>query len=184
MVTIRTGKSTRDDLDSINGVIYAPNRTPAADFDVNTTRDESTETGTGIIDRPVRYKNRKANRGGAAVSLAGDYYVGISMNYGIGAGTTGVDQPYEIAFDVDGEPVEGPEWRMVNADGPPPSDTPPSAEEEETETAEAEEPENADTDQQAQESESDEGGINLMWIAVGGGILLLIILAALLLRRR
>ncbi|MDD6907641.1 MAG: VWA domain-containing protein [Bacteroidaceae bacterium] len=184
VVTIRTGKSEREKQDHITGAIYSPHLHKARDFELRLPVNEGSESATMTIDKPVLYSNRGENTMGGTLSLAGDYYVGIAMDYGDGRWTSGIDQPYKIAFDVEGEPVEGPEWRMVNADGPPPSDTPPSAEEEETETAEAEEPENADTDQQAQESESDEGGINLMWIAVGGGILLLIILAALLLRRR
>ncbi len=184
VVTIRTGKSERDDYDRIEGVIYSPHRLEIDDLSVNPPYKEGSESATATIEKPILFNNREKNRASGTLSLAGDYYIGVSMNYGFGEGTTGIDQPYKIGFDVEGDKLDGPEWRLVTADGPPPSDTPPATEKEETESSEAEGPEDTNTDQQAQESDSDEGGIKLMWIAIGAGILLLIILAALLLRRR
>ncbi|CAM3886821.1 vWA domain-containing protein [Corynebacterium frankenforstense] len=186
VVTIRTGKSERGDvLDRISGTIYSPHLIEAREFVVEPPED-GTETTTATTEKPILFNNRQSNRAGGKFSLAGDYYVGVAMRLGSSDEARGIDQPYEIAFDVEGDKVDGPEWRMVNADGPPPSDTPPSDEKDKDAEKKDDKAEAADTDQQAQESE-DDGGFNLMWIAAAaGGILViaLIIIVALLLTRR
>lgn len=187
VVTIRTGKSEREEVERIAGVIYSPHRARSADLEVSPPYDGGSDSGTATTDRPVLFNNREANAGGQKSSLAGDYYVGVAMYNRLAEDEiTGIDQPYEIVFDVEGEKVDGPEWRMVNADGPPPSDTPPSAEKDKDAEKKDDEAGSGDTAQQAQESD-DEGGFNLMWIAAAaGGILViaLIIIVALLLTRR
>lgn len=80
------------------------------------------------LTRPVLFNNRASDTGGF---LPGRRLLHRSRHVR-GRDTnavTGIDQPYEIAFE--GDKTDGPEWRMVNADGPPPSDTPPSTEKQE-----------------------------------------------------
>ncbi|APT88687.1 hypothetical protein CFRA_04795 [Corynebacterium frankenforstense DSM 45800] len=184
VVTLRSNKSERENVDRIAAVIYSPHRVSSAELDVSPPHDGGSDSGTAATDRPVLFNNRASDTGGPT-SLAGDFYIGVAMYYGRDTNAvTGIDQPYEIAFE--GDKTDGPEWRMVNADGPPPSDTPPSTEKQEGADKEGDKADSEDTDQQAQDSD-DDGGFNLMWIAAAaGGILViaLIIIVALLMTRR
>lgn len=121
VVTMRTGPSVRDSPDTMYAAMYGPVRHGVASEYVSFYEDEAELTAAS--DRPVNFTNRDANVGGARVAIAGEHYLAVSMNVQ-GSGPNGVEQPFEFAIRMDGEPGEGPDWEPVNEPGPTPSSSP------------------------------------------------------------
>ena len=121
VVTMRTGPSVRDSPDTMYAAMYGPVRHGVASEYVSFYEDGAELTAAS--DRPVNFTNRDANVGGARVAIAGEHYLAVSMNVQ-GRGPNGVEQPFEFAIRMDGEPGEGPDWEPVNEPGPTPSSSP------------------------------------------------------------
>ena len=121
VVTMRTGPSVRDSPDTMYAAMYGPVRHGVASEYVSFYEDGAELTAAS--DRPVNFTNRDANVGGARVAIAGEHYLAVSMNVQ-GSGPNGVEQPFEFAIRMDGEPGEGPDWEPVNEPGPTPSSSP------------------------------------------------------------
>lgn len=121
VVTYRVGPSVREAADTIHLDMFGPVRHGIAGN--YTPFYEEVEEETFAVDRPILYRNREANQGGRDRALAGRHYLAVSLNVA-GDAALGVDQPFEFAIRMDGQPVEGPEWVPVNEPGPEPSPTP------------------------------------------------------------
>lgn len=121
VVTMRTGPSVRDSPDRMYASMYGPVRHGVASEYVSFYEDGAELTAAS--DRPVNFSNRDANVGGERVAIAGEHYLAVSMNVQ-GSGPNGVEQPFEFAIRMDGEPGEGPDWEPVNEPGPTPSSSP------------------------------------------------------------
>ena len=97
---------------------------------------------------------------------------------------TGVEQPYEFAVMLDGEPVDGgPDWTPTYENGPEPSDEPikfdgaSSPGEERTVEETTENTEEAETTEAAEAAEEKSGGFSLPLLG-GLGVLLLAVVGA------
>ena len=168
VVTVRTGLSVREAADTLYADIYGPVRHEIADGYESFYEDPGELTIAA--DRPIIFRNRDANAGGASVAIAGEHYVAVSMNV-TGSGALGVEQQFEIGVRLDGQPSEGPEWVPVNEPGPMPSDTPPDGD-----SAGSPAPESDDDTEQVAVDE-DAPGWSGVWL-MGGGVLLLVAAAA------
>lgn len=118
VVTMRTGPSVTESLDKMYATVYGPVRHELAGGYEGFYEDPGELTIAA--DRPIHFRNREANVGGASSAIAGEHYVAVSMNVS-GSGALGVEQPFEIGVRLDGSPGSGPEWEPVNEPGPTPS---------------------------------------------------------------
>lgn len=121
VVTMRTGQSVTESLDKMYATVYGPVRHELAGGYEGFYEDPGELTIAA--DRPIHFRNREANVGGASSAIAGEHYVAVSMNVS-GSGALGVEQPFEIGVRLDGSPGSGPEWEPVNDPGPTPSSSP------------------------------------------------------------
>ena len=116
----------------------------------------------------------------------GFYYVWFGMSTKGAGEVTGVEQPYEFAVSIDGEPADGgPDWEPTYEDGPEPSDEPIKFD-------------SANNDDSKKDSENDDDGAGaadddesgrpswLLALVIGSGLLLLLLIGLLvfLLRRK
>ena len=123
VVNVRTGASERQAADTLNFKLYSPLRIDHGS-DSLVFYDESDEGA--IAGDVVKYRNRELHgKKDSPRAYAGAYYVGVALDQGKEDDIMGVEQPFEIAFDVVGEKTDGPDWRPTDKNGPEPSDTPP-----------------------------------------------------------
>mgnify|MGYP001964284656 CR=1 FL=1 len=187
VINYRTGVAERETGESLNANLYSPFR---ATLDTDLALFATSYTAEGAVaGDTVNFRNREDGSTGKQIANAGYYYVGLAMDQGEGEELMGVEQPFEIAFAVDGQTTNGPEWRPTDEDGPEPSDTPPS-------TRSSEEPEATESETtQAESEESDtpetgdggSGSRGMLTAAIGIGIVVLlaaIAVAVAVLRRR
>lgn len=122
---------------------------------------------------------------GIEAPYQGDYYIWFSQDWVYGnTAPTGVEQPYEFAVALDGEPAEGgPDWVPTSEPGPEPADEPlkfdavsDSEAESTAESSVAEAEDSEAQEQAAAEEESD--GFGLVPMLLGGAVVLLLIAAA------
>ena len=158
-----------------------PVRTVVEDPHLTSSSSNDTEVARATADRPVRYNNRNANWGGGSSTVAGDYFIAVSMSIPQQEGSlSGIEQDYELAVDVTGEVDEHPnDWRPSYEPGPEPTDEPPTydaASEEATAEVETSEEAAADaeTENTAAEGSSEGGFSALIWGVVGLLVLALI----------
>ena len=156
-----------------------PVRAVIADNNTTSSSSDKTNVTQVMADRPLRYNNRNANWGGHPQSMAGDYFIAVSMSVPRQEESLDrIEQDYELAVDVRGAVDEGSAWRPSFEPGPEPSDTPPtfdatSDEATETTTA-AHADEDSDVANAAAEGNSESGFTGLIWGTVGVLILGLI----------
>ncbi len=131
----------------------------------------------------VSFRNRESGSTGAREANAGYYYVGLGMTQSDEDEITGVEQPFEIAFDAVGEKTDGPDWRPTQENGPEPSDTPPD-------TGGKKDGEKSDESEQTQAQDDDDGkdsGRGILIALISAGILAVLaalVAAIVVLRRR
>ena len=170
VVNLRTGASEREAADNLNVRLYSPLKEKAGDATLSFYDDKAEGSVVGDV---AQYRNREEAMGDRSNTNAGYYYVGASMSQGNEDEIMGVEQPFEIAFDVEGEKADGPDWRPTDKDGPEPSDTPPNME-----SAKESSENGADESTQAKEaSDSGDGGLNMRTIVmalIGLGVVVLI----------
>lgn len=130
---------------------------------------------------------------GIEAPYQGDYYIWFSQDWVYGnTAPTGVEQPYEFAVALDGEPAEGgPDWVPTSEPGPEPADEPLKfdavSDSEAESTAESSVAEAEDDEAQEQTAaEEESGGFGLMPMLLGGAVVLLLVAAvvALVIRRK
>ena len=168
VVNARTGASERDAAESLTFQLYSPLRMDHGN-DSLIVYDEAEEGA--VVGEVVDYRNRDRGADNPESGYAGYYYVGVALDQGSEKEIMGVEQPFEIAFDVVGEKTDGPDWRPTDKNGPEPSDTPPG--DQANNSADASESKEAAPAQE----ESEGGGLN--WMVMAGiiviGILVLLI---------
>lgn len=178
-ITAATGKSLTESADTIRFELFSPLRYRVADGKL-IFFDDDREVESTKPDRPVNYRNREANAGGKEQANAGTHYLAVTMNIPSGSDAPrGVEQPFEFAVALDGDPAEGPDWRPSTEPGPEPSDAPPGTESTTTESApQSSAAQSGETDAVAAAS-TDDGrpGWMLPAIAGAGAIVLLALLA-------
>lgn len=170
---------------------YNPTRgSVLAGDDIYVVDEEEVERSAG--DSAVQWANR-TEYADAPLTLPGTYYLVFTKsvnNYKINC-TAGIDQGYSFKVELDGEPMDGPEFTPNFAPGAEPSDVPinlASASEDldkasETTTAEGA-PKEGDNAKQsadadvAQAGEDSAGGSNLKGMLIGAGVVLLIAVGA------
>ena len=173
VVKMKTPESVTEDADVIKVGIYDSQRKLSGEGSLN-VYDDAKESD------PIapKYYAQVANDIGK--SYQGYYYLNFAMNSKLEDGIAGVEQPYEFAVIVDGQPFNGgPDWTPTYEDGPEPSDEPikfdgaMSTDEQQTveETTEAAE----ETEQVLAEEEA--GGLSLPLLG-GLGVLLLAVIGA------
>lgn len=153
--------------------------------------EEEVERSAG--DSAVQWANR-TEYVDAPLMLPGTYYLVFakSVNENASDRTSGMDQGYSFKVELDGEPMDGPEFTPNFEPGAEPSDTPinlASASEDldkASETTKAEDaPKEGDNAEQqsadadvAQAGEDSAGGSNLKGMLIGAGVVLLIAVGA------
>ena len=184
VVTVKSGKSLTGAAGNIKFGVMDPLRHDRAQSSLGLHGEENQE---GPIAPPARVWP------GIEAPYQGDYYIWFSQDWVYGnTAPTGVEQPYEFAVALDGEPAEGgPDWVPTSDPGPEPADEPikfDAASESETEsTAESSVAEAEDSEAQDQAAAEEEAsGFGLMPMLLGGAVVLLLIAAvvALVLRRK
>ena len=184
VVTAKSGKSLTGAAGNIKFGVMDPLRHDRAQSSLGLHGEENQE---GPIAPPARVWP------GIEAPYQGDYYIWFSQDWVYGnTAPTGVEQPYEFAVALDGEPAEGgPDWVPTSDPGPEPADEPikfDAASESETEsTAESSVAEAEDSEAQEQAAAEEEAsGFGLMPMLLGGAVVLLLIAAvvALVLRRK
>lgn len=130
---------------------------------------------------------------GIEAPYQGDYYIWFSQDWVYGnTAPTGVEQPYEFAVALDGEPAEGgPDWVPTSEPGPEPADEPlkfdavSDSEAESTAESSVAEAEDSEAQEQAA-AEEESGGFGLVPMLLGGAVVLLLVAAvvALVIRRK
>ena len=184
VVTVKSGKSLTGAAGNIKFGVMDPLRHDRAQSSLGLHGEENQE---GPIAPSARVWP------GIEAPYQGDYYIWFSQDWVYGnTAPTGVEQPYEFAVALDGEPAEGgPDWVPTSDPGPEPADEPikfDAASESETEsTAESSVAEAEDSEAQEQAAAEEEAsGFGLMPMLLGGAVVLLLIAAvvALVLRRK
>ena len=183
VVNLRTGASARGEVEQLNFKLYSPLRMDLGGDSVILYDDNREGDIAGDV---VNYRNRERDGRDSKRSNAGTYYVAVSLAQGGDEEVMGVEQPFEIAFDVEGEKEDGPDWRPTDEDGPEPRDTPPGTEDSDDKDGDEQESDQTSTEAQG---DSDGGGVSMRTIVIGligiGVISLLALIGALLkLRRR
>lgn len=130
---------------------------------------------------------------GIEAPYQGDYYIWFSQDWVYGnTAPTGVEQPYEFAVALDGEPAEGgPDWVPTSEPGPEPANEPlkfdavSDSEAESTAESSAAEAEDSEAEEHAA-AEEEASGFGLVPMLLGGAVVLLLVAAvvALVIRRK
>jgi len=114
----------------------------------------------------------------------GYYFVWFGMGTKGASKITGVEQPYEFAVSLDGEPSDGgPDWQPSYEDGPEPSDEPIKFDSAKDDGSKKDGKEDGDGADSAEDGDSSAPG--WLWpVALGVGLLLLVFLGILILMLR
>ncbi|MFV8396262.1 vWA domain-containing protein [Corynebacterium hindlerae] len=183
VVTLKPSESKRNETEHYGATIYSPIRADIESFDASAWKKEDVKPSTATLDRAIQYHNRTANAGGEKQAMAGDYFIGISMYNSSSDKDKGVDQPFEIAFDVVGKSADGPEWRPKLVPGPKPLDKPAS-----DTTSSAAAPSSASDEPAVSAEPVEKTGMSLGQLAIGGGavagVIVLVAVALLVMRRK
>ena len=167
--------SVTNDADSVKMKIFDPTRlqTATRDFSFYDKEEES-----GIVS-PAQFTMY-----GGDNPHQGYYFLHVGMGAKSEDEAAGVEQPYEFAVMLDGEPVDGgPDWTPTYENGPEPSDEPikfdgaRSSDEERTVEEATESTEEAEATEAAEATEEKSGGLSLPLLG-GLGVLLLAVVGA------
>lgn len=118
IVSVRAPASVTEDLDSIKVGIYDSVRRNKGQGSLIFYSDVKESDPIA----PKYYANFASE---TLRAYQGYYYINVAMDSKSADGITGVEQPYEFAVMLDGEPVDGgPDWTPTYENGPEPSDEP------------------------------------------------------------
>lgn len=186
VVTVQGRKSVAEhDSYGLQWDFYNPTRgSVLAGGDIHVYDEEKEERSAG--DSAVQWANRTEYVDGP-LALPGTYYLVFAKsvnNYKINR-TAGIDQGYSFKVELDGEPMDGPEFTPNFEPGAEPSDTPINlAKASETTTAEDAPKEGDNAEKQsadadvAQAGEDSAGGSNLKGMLIGAGVVILVAVGA------
>mgnify|MGYP001940187692 CR=1 FL=1 len=175
VIKAKTPKSEVKEADSIGFGFYDPLRSPA-DHGKLIFFDKDVEKGPIGPKEHAWYGERPQ----------GYYFVWFGMSTKGAGEVTGVEQPYEFAVKLDGEPADGGmDWEPTYEDGPEPSDEPIKFDSAKNDDSKKDGENNEDG---AGAADNDESGRPswLLPLVIGSGLLLLLLIGLLvfLLRRR
>lgn len=177
VVSAKSPKSVTEDVDSIGFGFQSPFRGQTGDAALNIYDDE--ETAGPVAPSDYAWYADKSPR-------QGYYYLWFGMGTKGESEITGVEQPYEFAVSLDGEPSDGgPDWQPSYEDGPEPSDEPIKFDSAKDDGSKKDGKEDGDGADSAEDGDSSAPG--WLWpVALGVGLLLLVFLGILMfmLRRR
>ena len=175
VMKMKVKESVTNDADSVKMKIFDPTRieTATRDFSFYDKEEES-----GIVS-PAQFTMY-----GGDNPHQGYYFLHVGMGAKSEDEATGVEQPYEFAVMLDGEPVDGgPDWTPTYENGPEPSDEPIEFEgasgsgEERTAEETTENAEEAENTEAVEAAEEKSGGLSLPLLG-GLGVLLLAVVGA------
>lgn len=187
VVGLRASEAVRENsMEWIDVAITDPFFNKVGSSEIHPVDLEGADNDVAIVtaDRPVEFNNRSTNWGGLVTSHAGYYYVGVSMALGETDNIRGVEQPFTIAFGIQGQPTSGPAWRPTYEPGPEPADAPVAFA---CHSGTVSAPADAASSRAAEPAEGDgsqaQPGVegsnpHLMGYLIGGGLLLLLALGA------
>ena len=169
VMKMKVSESVTNDADSMKIKIFDPTRIETATRDFS-FYDKEEESGPVSPAQFTMYGGDNPHQG--------YYFLHVGMGAKSEGEATGVEQPYEFAVMLDGEPVDGgPDWTPTYENGPEPSDEPikfdGSSGSDEQRTVE-------ETTQAAESTEAAEdksGGLSLPLLG-GLGVLLLAVIGA------
>ena len=174
VLNMKVKESVTNDADSVKIKIFDPTRieTATRDFSFYDKEEES-----GPVS-PAQFTMH-----GGDNPHQGYYFLHVGMGAKSEGEATGVEQPYEFAVMLDGEPVDGgPDWTPTYENGPEPSDEPikfdgaSGSDEEQTveETTQAAESTEAAEDKSGGLSLPLLGGLGVLLLAVIGAVVFLL----------
>lgn len=175
VLNMKVKESVTNDADSVKIKIFDPTRLQIGTRDFSFYEKEE-ESGPVSPAQHTMYGGDNPHQG--------YYFLHVGMGAKSKDEATGVEQPYEFAVMLDGEPVDGgPDWTPTYENGPEPSDEPikfdgaRNSDEERTVEEATESTEEAETTDAAEAAEDKSGGFSLPLLG-GLGVLLLAVIGA------
>ncbi|MDK8879433.1 VWA domain-containing protein [Corynebacterium sp. MSK008] len=174
VMKMKVSESVTNDADSMKIKIFDPTRIETATRDFS-FYDKEEESGPVSPAQFTMYGGDNPHQG--------YYFLHVGMGAKSEGEATGVEQPYEFAVMLDGEPVDGgPDWTPTYENGPEPSDEPikfdgaSGSDEEQTveETTQAAESTEAAEDKSGGLSLPLLGGLAVLLLAVIGAVVFLL----------
>ena len=127
------------------------------------------------VRRTFFYRNREGNVGDSQASDAGQWYVMVTLEGYDDNGKQAKDIEFRLSTAVEGNKVDGPEWRQTLEPGPEPSPEPPGTSDDGNGDAKGS---NSSDDSNAQAKDIDNASQSNTILYIGLGILALILIAA------
>ena len=169
VIKLKTPESETSDHDGIGFGFHDPLRSEAGSGSVSMTGQKADESDP-VMPSDVAWFAPKS-------PPQGYYFAWVGMGSKGGSQITGVEQPYEFAVALDGEPGDGgPDWQPTYEDGPEPSDTP-------IQFDSANVPKETSKEDSAEDAQVAEDSSSAGWVVpamIGAGILLVVLLGVLL----
>ena len=165
--------------DSRNGDIYvaSPRRIVTSEQTIRTL-DKDVPTTARAVDTPyVFYRNREENVAHQEASDAGQWYVMVTLEGYDDNGKQAKDIEFRLSTAVEGNKVDGPEWRQTLEPGPEPTPEPPGTNDDSNDGQENNGNSN-DDESDAQAKDIDNASQSNTILYIGLGILALILIAA------
>ena len=164
--------------DSRNGDIYvaSPRRIVTSEQTIRTL-DKDVPTTARAVDTPyVFYRNREENVAHQEASDAGQWYVMVTLEGYDDNGKQAKDIEFRLSTAVEGNKVDGPEWRQTLEPGPEPTPEPPGTNDDSNDGQENSS--NSSDDSNAQAKDIDNASQSNTILYIGLGVLVLILIAA------
>ena len=165
--------------DSRNGDIYvASPRREVTSEETTQTLDKDVPTTARAVGTPyVFYRNREENVAHQEASDAGQWYVMVTLEGYADNGKQAKDIEFRLSTAVEGNKVDGPEWRQTLEPGPEPTPEPPGTNDDGNGGQENNGNSN-DDESDAQAKDIDNASQSNTILYIGLGILALILIAA------
>ncbi|MCG7258125.1 MULTISPECIES: VWA domain-containing protein [unclassified Corynebacterium] len=164
--------------DSRNGDIYvASPRREVTSEETTQTLDKDVPTTARAVGTPyVFYRNREENVAHQEASDAGQWYVMVTLEGYKDNGKQAKDIEFRLSTAVEGNKVDGPEWRQTLEPGPEPTPEPPGTNDDGNDGQENNGNSSDESDAQAKDIDNASQSNTILYI--GLGVLVLILLAA------
>lgn len=165
--------------DSRNGDIYvaSPRRIVTSE-ETTQTLDKDVPTTARAVGTPyVFYRNREESVAHQEASDAGQWYVMVTLEGYADNGKQAKDIEFRLSTAVEGNKVDGPEWRQTLEPGPEPTPEPPGTNDDGNDGQENSGNSN-DDESDAQAKDIDNASQSNTILYIGLGVLVLILLAA------
>ena len=165
--------------DSRNGDIYvaSPRREVTSEQTIRTLDKDVPTTARAVSTPYVFYRNREGNVGDSQASDAGQWYVMVTLEGYDDNGKQAKDIEFRLSTAVEGNKVDGPEWRQTLEPGPEPTPEPPGTNDDGNDGQENNGNSN-DEESNAQAKDIDNASQSNTILYIGLGILALILIAA------